>query len=153
MEWDYRWQDYFWLAAAHEYYVILISVALIGMGSSIFHPEASRVAQLASGGQKGLAQSIFQVGGNSGSAIGPLLVALIILPLGQVLCRIVCYRSFHRNHCFMEDWKLVCRKIIIKNLLNIQVILLKYSFPVKRLYFQSLFYWLWYFQNTFIWHQ
>lgn len=71
------------LAAAHKYYVILIAVALIGMGSSIFHPEASRVAQLASGGQKGLAQSIFQVGGNSGSAIGPLLVALIILPLGQ----------------------------------------------------------------------
>lgn len=71
------------LAAAHQYYVILISVALIGMGSSIFHPEASRVAQLASGGQKGLAQSIFQVGGNSGSAIGPLLVALIVLPLGQ----------------------------------------------------------------------
>ncbi|HBV15054.1 MFS transporter [Chryseobacterium carnipullorum] len=71
------------LAVAHQYYVILIAVALIGMGSSIFHPEASRVAQLASGGQKGLAQSIFQVGGNSGSAIGPLLVALIILPLGQ----------------------------------------------------------------------
>lgn len=71
------------LAASHQYYVILIAVALIGMGSSIFHPEASRVAQLASGGQKGLAQSIFQVGGNSGSAIGPLLVALIILPLGQ----------------------------------------------------------------------
>ncbi|MEI3788258.1 MULTISPECIES: MFS transporter [unclassified Chryseobacterium] len=71
------------LAAAHQYYMILISVALIGMGSSIFHPEASRVAQLASGGQKGLAQSIFQVGGNSGSAIGPLLVALIVLPLGQ----------------------------------------------------------------------
>lgn len=71
------------LAAAHQYYVILISVALIGMGSSVFHPEASRVAQLASGGQKGLAQSIFQVGGNSGSAIGPLLVALIVLPLGQ----------------------------------------------------------------------
>ncbi|KMQ66216.1 Fosmidomycin resistance protein [Chryseobacterium angstadtii] len=71
------------LAAAHQYYVILIAVALIGMGSSIFHPEASRVAQLASGGQKGLAQSIFQVGGNSGSAVGPLLVALIILPLGQ----------------------------------------------------------------------
>lgn len=71
------------LAAAHQYYVILIAVALIGMGSSIFHPEASRVAQLASGGQKGLAQSIFQVGGNSGSAIGPLLVALLIIPLGQ----------------------------------------------------------------------
>lgn len=71
------------LAAAQQYYVILIAVGLIGMGSSVFHPEASRVAQLASGGQKGLAQSIFQVGGNSGSAIGPLLVALIILPLGK----------------------------------------------------------------------
>lgn len=76
------------LAAAHQYYVILISVALIGMGSSVFHPEASRVAQLASGGQKGLAQSIFQVGGNSGSAIGPLLVALIVLPLGQGYVRL-----------------------------------------------------------------
>ncbi|SDQ34466.1 MFS transporter, FSR family, fosmidomycin resistance protein [Chryseobacterium soldanellicola] len=71
------------LAAAHQYYVILIAVGLIGMGSSVFHPEASRVAQMASGGQKGLAQSIFQVGGNSGSPIGPLLVALIVLPLGQ----------------------------------------------------------------------
>lgn len=71
------------LSAAHHYYIILIAVAFIGMGSSVFHPEASRVAQMASGGQKGLAQSIFQVGGNSGSAIGPLLVALIVLPLGQ----------------------------------------------------------------------
>lgn len=71
------------LSAAHHYYIILIAVAFIGMGSSVFHPEASRVAQMASGGQKGLAQSIFQVGGNSGSAVGPLLVALIVLPLGQ----------------------------------------------------------------------
>ncbi|MEO8474156.1 MAG: MFS transporter [Chryseolinea sp.] len=71
------------LAFAHEYYILLISVGFIGMGSSVFHPEASRVAQLASGGQKGLAQSIFQVGGNAGSAVGPLLVALIVLPLGQ----------------------------------------------------------------------
>lgn len=71
------------LAFAPHYSVILIAVALIGMGSSVFHPEASRVAQMASGGRKGLAQSIFQVGGNSGSAIGPLLVALIVLPLGQ----------------------------------------------------------------------
>lgn len=71
------------LAFAHYYPILLFAVALIGMGSSVFHPEASRVAQLASGGQKGLAQSIFQVGGNSGSAIGPLLVALVVLPLGQ----------------------------------------------------------------------
>lgn len=71
------------LAFAHHYFMILLAVSLIGMGSSVFHPEASRVAQLASGGQKGLAQSIFQVGGNAGSAIGPLLVALIVLPFGQ----------------------------------------------------------------------
>lgn len=71
------------LAFAPSYGVILVSAGLIGIGSSIFHPEASRVAQLASGGRKGLAQSIFQVGGNTGSAIGPLLVALIVLPNGQ----------------------------------------------------------------------
>ena len=56
---------------------------LIGCGSSVFHPESSRVAQLASGGRKGLAQSIFQVGGNAGSAMGPLLAALIVIPFGQ----------------------------------------------------------------------
>jgi FSR family fosmidomycin resistance protein-like MFS transporter len=71
------------LAFAHHYYVVLISVALIGIGSSIFHPEASKVAYMASGGKRGLAQSIFQVGGNTGSAIGPLLAALIIVPHGQ----------------------------------------------------------------------
>ena len=63
--------------------VILLAVALIGCGSSVFHPEASRVAQMASGGKKSLAQSIFQVGGNGGSSIGPLLAALIIIPYGQ----------------------------------------------------------------------
>jgi FSR family fosmidomycin resistance protein-like MFS transporter len=62
---------------------ILMSVSLIGVGSSIFHPESSRVAHLASGGKKGLAQSIFQLGGNAGSAIGPLLAALIVVPYGQ----------------------------------------------------------------------
>ena len=61
----------------------MISVALIGIGSSIFHPEASKVAYLASGGKRGLAQSIFQVGGNAGSSLGPLLAALIIVPMGQ----------------------------------------------------------------------
>lgn len=71
------------LAFASDYIHILLSVSLIGMGSSIFHPEASRVAHLASGGRKGLAQSIFQVGGNAGSAGGPLLAALIVVPFGQ----------------------------------------------------------------------
>ena len=71
------------LAFAPDFLPILLSVALIGCGSSVFHPEASRVAQLASGGKKSLAQSIFQVGGNGGSAIGPLLAALIVIPYGQ----------------------------------------------------------------------
>lgn len=71
------------IAYASNFFYILLSVSLIGMGSSIFHPEASRVAHLASGGKKGLAQSIFQVGGNAGSAIGPLLAALIVIPFGQ----------------------------------------------------------------------
>lgn len=71
------------LSFAHHYYVVLIAVGLIGIGSSIFHPEASKVAYMASGGKRGLAQSIFQVGGNTGSAIGPLLAAIIIVPHGQ----------------------------------------------------------------------
>ncbi len=71
------------LAFAPNYASVLGAAALIGAGSSIFHPESSRIARLASGGRHGLAQSIFQVGGNSGSAVGPLVAALIILPLGQ----------------------------------------------------------------------
>lgn len=68
---------------AGSFYIMLMAVSLIGIGSSIFHPESSRVAHLASGGKKGLAQSIFQLGGNAGSAIGPLLAALIVIPYGQ----------------------------------------------------------------------
>ena len=96
------------LAFAPSFVVILLAVAVIGCGSSVFHPEASRVAQMASGGRKSLAQSIFQVGGNGGSAIGPLLAALIIIPYGQhavgwfafaallastILVRVVCWYS------------------------------------------------------------
>ncbi|MFD1771690.1 MFS transporter [Sphingobacterium suaedae] len=75
------------LSMAYNFVFILISVCLVGIGSSVFHPEASRVAQLASGGKKGLAQSIFQVGGNAGSAIGPLMAALIVIPHGQAYIR------------------------------------------------------------------
>lgn len=71
------------LAFANNFGLILLAVSVVGIGSSVFHPTASRVAQMASGGRKSLAQSIFQVGGNGGSAIGPLLAAVIILPLGQ----------------------------------------------------------------------
>ena len=71
------------LSRAGSFLVLLISVGLIGVGSSIFHPEASKVAYMASGGKRGLAQSIFQVGGNAGSSLGPLLAAMIIVPFGQ----------------------------------------------------------------------
>ncbi|MEQ9440753.1 MAG: MFS transporter [Cyclobacteriaceae bacterium] len=71
------------LSQAAGYALILVAVGLVGMGSAVFHPESSRVAYLASGGKRGLAQSIFQIGGNAGSAIGPLLAAIIIVPYGQ----------------------------------------------------------------------
>jgi len=71
------------LSYASSFYTIVISVILVGIGSSIFHPEASRISFLASGGKRGLAQSIFQLGGNAGTAIGPLLVALIVVPNSQ----------------------------------------------------------------------
>jgi MFS transporter, FSR family, fosmidomycin resistance protein len=72
-----------WMSRASHFHELLLSVAMIGIGSSIFHPEASKVAFMASGGKRGLAQSIFQVGGNAGSSLGPLLAALIIVPMGQ----------------------------------------------------------------------
>ncbi|MBP6587749.1 MAG: MFS transporter, partial [Flavobacterium sp.] len=71
------------LSLSSDFWMLLVSVSFVGIGSSIFHPEASRVAFLGSGGKRGLAQSIFQLGGNAGSAIGPLLVALIVAPHGQ----------------------------------------------------------------------
>ena len=63
--------------------MLLLAAALVGIGSAVFHPESSRVARMASGGRHGLAQSLFQVGGNAGSALGPLLAAFIVLPRGQ----------------------------------------------------------------------
>ena len=71
------------LAFAGNFWMIILAVSIIGFGSTVFHPEASRVAQMASGGKKSLAQSIFPVGGNGGSAVGPLLAAIIVLPFGQ----------------------------------------------------------------------
>jgi FSR family fosmidomycin resistance protein-like MFS transporter len=93
---DYRPQPYslpigmcstlvglFLLAGAGSYPMLLLAAALVGLGSSVFHPESARVARLASGGRYGLAQSIFQVGGNAGQALGPLLAAFIVVPYGQ----------------------------------------------------------------------
>lgn len=71
------------LASAPSFAIVLAAVALVGMGSAVFHPESSRVARMASGGQHGLAQSLFQVGGNAGSSMGPLLAAFVVLPAGQ----------------------------------------------------------------------
>lgn len=71
------------LAYAGHYYLLLIGASLIGIGSAIFHPESSRIARFASGGRFGLAQSLFQVGGNFGQSLGPLLAAFIVVPFGQ----------------------------------------------------------------------
>lgn len=71
------------LSQAGTFPMVLVSVAFVGVGSSIFHPEASRMAYMASGGRRGMAQSLFQLGGNAGSSLGPLLAALIIAPFGQ----------------------------------------------------------------------
>jgi FSR family fosmidomycin resistance protein-like MFS transporter len=71
------------LSLAHSFYHVLVAVALIGLGSAVFHPESSRVARLAAGKRPGFAQSFFQVGGNAGSALGPLLAAFIVVPFGQ----------------------------------------------------------------------
>jgi FSR family fosmidomycin resistance protein-like MFS transporter len=71
------------LSQAHHFYLVLLSVGLVGVGSSVFHPEASRLAYMASGGKHGMAQSLFQLGGNAGSSLGPLFAAMIIVPKGQ----------------------------------------------------------------------
>lgn len=71
------------LSAANSYHLILLAAAMVGVGSSVFHPESSRVARMASGGRYGFAQSLFQLGGSAGSAMGPLLAAFIVVPRGQ----------------------------------------------------------------------
>jgi len=71
------------LSRSSSYHAILLSCGLVGIGSSVFHPESSRVARMASGGQHGLAQSVFQIGGNAGAALGPLFAAFLVMPKGQ----------------------------------------------------------------------
>jgi FSR family fosmidomycin resistance protein-like MFS transporter len=71
------------LSVASSFAALLVAAGFVGLGSAVFHPESSRVARIASGGQHGLAQSLFQVGGNAGSSAGPLLAAFIVLPRGQ----------------------------------------------------------------------
>src|SRR5262249_59016563 len=71
------------LSRAGSFPMVLAASALVGLGSSVFHPESSRIARAASGGRHGFAQSLFQVGGNFGSSLGPLLAAFVVLPRGQ----------------------------------------------------------------------
>ena len=71
------------LSVSHTYLLVVLSAGIIGLGSAVFHPEASRVAHMASGGKRGFAQSLFQVGGNTGTALGPLAAAAVIVPHGQ----------------------------------------------------------------------
>jgi FSR family fosmidomycin resistance protein-like MFS transporter len=71
------------LSVAHRYGIILVAASLVGLGSAVFHPESARIARLASGGRYGFAQSVFQLGGSFGTSMGPLLAALIVVPLGQ----------------------------------------------------------------------
>lgn len=115
------------LSYAASFPIILVSVVLVGIGSSIFHPEASRVSYLASGGRRGLAQSIFQIGGNTGTAIGPLLIAWIVVPHGQryiiwfvivaLLAIVVLFRiaRWYQNHLNLTAKK----KIVLENLPNL----------------------------------
>ena len=72
------------LANAHSFLMVLMAVALVGCGSAVFHPDSSRIARLAAGRRPGFAQSLFQVGGNAGSALGPLMAAFIVVPFGQI---------------------------------------------------------------------
>ena len=105
------------LAYASSFNIVLVSVILVGIGSSIFHPESSRISFLASGGKRGLAQSIFQLGGNAGTAIGPLLVAFIVVPRSQhhivwfaliaIVALFVLYRIafWYQNHLILRAKK------------------------------------------------
>lgn len=111
------------LSYAGSFPVILLSVIMVGIGSSIFHPEASRVAYLASGGKRGLAQSIFQIGGNTGTAIGPLLIAWVVVPNGQryiVWFAIVAILAImvlsHIGRWYQEHLNLTARKKKIEQL-------------------------------------
>lgn len=105
------------LAYASSFTIVLVAVILVGIGSSIFHPESSRISFLASGGKRGLAQSIFQLGGNAGTAIGPLLVAFIVVPRSQhhivwfaliaLMALFVLYRIafWYQNHLILRAKK------------------------------------------------
>ncbi len=142
------------LAVSSGFHSILVAVGCVGIGSSIFHPEASKVAYYASGGRRGLAQSIFQLGGNTGSAIGPLLVALIVIPRGQfyilwfitaaVLGMIVLTKvgNWYKAHLFLRaSGKIVFteqRQELSKRKVTISIIILLVLIFSKYFYLTSI---------------
>ena len=140
------------LSYADSFSLIIVSVILVGIGSSIFHPEASRISFLASGGKRGLAQSIFQLGGNAGTALGPLLVALIVVPNAQhyiiwfliaagvgliVLSRIA---TWYQNHLSLRSAKKAVIDLpnISQNKIVISVVILLVLIFSKFVYMASM---------------
>jgi FSR family fosmidomycin resistance protein-like MFS transporter len=139
------------LASAPTFLAILAAVALVGVGSAVFHPESSRIARLASGGQHGLAQSLFQVGGNTGSSTGPLLAAFIVLPKGQhsiawfsiaaliaivILIQVGTWYKIHhpptaRSHTMAAHPTLARRKIVLAMAVLVALIFSKYIYLVS----------------------
>lgn len=121
------------LAYANSFNLVIIAVILVGIGSSIFHPESSRISFLASGGKRGLAQSIFQLGGNAGTAIGPLLVAFIVVPRSQhhiVWFALVALMGllvlYHIGYWYQDHLNLKAKKkseIVLPNLTQTQITL------------------------------
>lgn len=142
------------LSLSTSFWMLLVSVSFVGIGSSIFHPEASRVAFLGSGGKRGLAQSIFQLGGNTGSAIGPLLVALVVAPHGQsyiiwfviagVLGMIILSRIavWYQNHLILRASKKVVLEEetihLSKRKVNISLAILLFLIFSKFIYMASM---------------
>lgn len=142
------------LSISTSFWMLLVSVGFVGIGSSIFHPEASRVAYLGSGGKRGLAQSIFQLGGNSGSAIGPLLVALVVAPFGQsniiwfvtvgilgiiILSRIALWYQNHLN--LRASKKIVAEDVVVplsKRKINLSIAVLLLLIFSKFFYMASM---------------
>lgn len=154
------------LSLSTAFWMLLISVAFVGIGSSIFHPEASRVAFLGSGGKRGLAQSIFQLGGNAGSAIGPLLVALIVAPHGQsyiiwfvtagILGMIILSKiaGWYQNHLVLRASKKVILEEetihLSKRKVNISLAILLFLIFSKFIYMASISnYFTFYLMNKF----
>ena len=140
------------LSFATSFPIIIISVILVGIGSSIFHPEASRISFLASGGKRGLAQSVFQLGGNAGTAIGPLLVALFVVPNSQqyiigfaivaIIALIVLSRIaiWYQNHLSLraKSKPIIVLPDLTQTQINISVIILLILIFSKFFYMASM---------------